>query len=63
MTCKAPSAEGEAGLAEYQHKPAIPRVQGGNPYVTPDPTVHDPKLFKADSPADAKDVELGPKMM
>ena len=40
------------GLAHQMGKPSIPRVQGGNPYVTPDSTVHDPKM---------QDVELGKK--
>ena len=38
------------GLAHQLGKPGVPRVHGGNPYVTPDSTVHDPKM---------QDVELG----
>jgi len=33
-------------------KPAVPRVPGGNPFVTPDATVHNPK---------ENDVEMGAK--
>ena len=40
------------GLATQLGKPGVPRVHGGNPYVTPDSTVHDPKM---------QDVELGKK--
>lgn len=41
-------------FGKYAGKPSVPRVQGGNPFVTPDQTVHNPNPKEAD-------VELGAK--
>ncbi len=37
-------------FGKFAGKPGVPRVPGGNPFVTPDTTVHNPK---------EGDVELG----
>jgi hypothetical protein len=37
-------------FGKFAGKPGVPRVPGGNPFVTPDTTVHNPK---------ENDMELG----
>ncbi len=41
-------------FGKFAGKPGVPRVPGGNPFVTPDQTVHNPNPKEAD-------VELGTK--
>jgi Na+/proline symporter len=52
VTCSPADPDNMKEYAHEMEKPAVPRVQGGNPYVTPDSTVHNPKM---------QDVELGKK--
>ncbi|CAK0787068.1 hypothetical protein CVIRNUC_010284 [Coccomyxa viridis] len=54
ITCNKASPESMAKFGSFMGKPGVPRVRGGNPFVTPDSTVHNPKT-------QGSDVELGQK--